>query len=392
MQRIPLEQLLAGFRPDPQTDRPVIVQQALFLARRLQERATELQTPSEKRQQAELDRMLQTPSDKATLAQMTDQAFRTSDPHRAVEHLIHILDVQGVPRFFSPWDRTLMKGFQSFGGYAPGVALPLVKEHMQKETANVILPGEKDMLTHHLRERTDEGVRMNVNFLGEAILSEPEAERRLQQYLLSLQWPEIEVVSIKISTVYSQISPLAREHTVATLCDRLERLFRTADRARFRRPDGTLVPKFVYLDMEEYRDKELTAAAFMRTLDRPGLTGVRAGIALQSYIPDSFRTLLQLQEWARRRAKAGGGRITIRLVKGANMESERAEASVRGWPQAPYRSKVETDANFKRMLHEVMKPENVAAMDVGIASHNLFDLAYGLALARERNALGHAQF
>ena len=108
---------------------------------------------AEKRQQAELDRMLQTPSDKATLAQMTDQAFRTNDPHRAVEHLIHILDVQGVPRFFSPWDRTLMKGFQSFGGYMPGVAMPLVKEHMQKETANVILPGEKELLTGHLRER-----------------------------------------------------------------------------------------------------------------------------------------------------------------------------------------------------------------------------------------------
>ena len=79
---------------------------------------------------------------------------------------------------------------------------------------------------------------MNVNFLGEAILSETEAERRLQQYLLGLQWPEIEVVSIKISTLYSQISPLAREHTVAVLCDRLERLIRTADRARFTRPDG----------------------------------------------------------------------------------------------------------------------------------------------------------
>lgn len=392
MQKLPLEQLLKGFRPDPKCSRPVTVQQALFLARRLQERAMELQTPSEKRQQAELDRMLQTPSDKATLAQMTDQAFRTSDPHRAVEHLIHILDVQGVPRFFSPWDRTLMKGFQSFGGYAPGVALPLVKEHMQKETANVILPGEKDMLTRHLQERAHEGVRMNVNFLGEAILSEPEAERRLQQYLISLQWAEIEVVSIKISTLYSQISPLARDHTVAILCDRLERLFRTADRARFRRPDGALVPKFVYLDMEEYRDKELTAAAFMRTLDRPGLAGVRAGIALQSYIPDSFRTLVEIQEWALRRAAAGGGRITVRIVKGANMESERVEASVKGWPQAPYRTKVETDANFKRMLQELMKPENVAAMDVGVASHNLFDLSYGLAVALEREALGHAQF
>jgi len=387
-----LTALLAGFRPDRRSSRPVSVQKALWLAQRLQEEAATLQTPSERRQQAELDRMLQCPSDKATLTLMTDQAFRTNDPARAVEHLTHILDVQGVPRFFGPLDRTLMKGFQSFGGFAPGVALPLVKEHMQKETANVILPGEKEMLRHHLSERSREGVRMNVNFLGEAILSEPEAERRLQQYLQGLQWPEVEVVSIKISTLYSQISPLAREHTVAVLCERLERLIRTAQRARFTRPDGSVVPKFVYLDMEEYRDKDLTAEAFMRTLDRKGLEQVRSGIALQSYIPDSFQTLLALQDWARKRVAAGGGRITIRLVKGANMESERVEASLRDWPQAPYKTKVETDANYKRMLLEVMKPENLAAMDVGVASHNLFDLAYGLVLAHEHNALERVQF
>ena len=386
------DSLLGSFKPAPGSPHALTIQKALFVARSLQERARALQTPSERRQQAELDRMLQTPSDKATLALMTDQAFRTSDPARAVEHLTYILDVQGVPRFFGPIDRTLMKGFQSFGAFVPGVALPLVKEHMQKETANVILPGEKEVLTQHLAERRTEGVRMNVNFLGEAVLSEAESERRLQQYLQGLQWPETEVVSIKISTLYSQISPLAREHTVSVLCDRLERLFRTADRARFIRPDGVSVPKFVYLDMEEYRDKELTAAAFMRTLDRDGLQHVRAGIALQSYIPDSFRTLLQLQEWARRRVASGGGRITIRLVKGANMESERAESSVRGWPQAPYQTKLETDANYKRMVHEVLKPENLAAMDVGVASHNLFDLAYGLVLAHERDAMDKVQF
>jgi RHH-type proline utilization regulon transcriptional repressor/proline dehydrogenase/delta 1-pyrroline-5-carboxylate dehydrogenase len=392
MNSLSLEELLKGFQPGPVSKPPLAVQKALFLARRLQQRAAELQTPPEKRQQAELDRMLQTPSDKSTLAQVTDQAFRTNDPHRAVEHLIHILDAQGVPRCFGPWDRTLMKGFQSFGGFLPGVALPLVKEHMQKETANVILPGEKEPLVGHLRDRWREGVRMNVNFLGEAILSEADAERRLQQYLLGLQWPEVEVVSIKISTLYSQISALAREHTVATLCDRLERLFRTADRGRYTRPGGQEVPKFVYLDMEEYRDKELTAEAFMRTLDRAGLGHIRAGIALQSYVPDMFRTLLAIQEWARRRVAAGGGRITVRLVKGANMEMERAEASMRGWPQAPYQTKIETDANYKRMLHETMKSENLAAMDVGVASHNLFDLAYGLVLAQERNALDKVQF
>lgn len=312
----PLEKLLDGFQTDPTSALPIPVQQALCLARRLQERATALQTAPEKRQQAELDRMLQSPTDKATLAQMTDQAFRTSDPHRAVEHLIHILDVQGVPRFFNPWDRTLLKGFQSFGNYLPGVALPLVKDHLQKETANVILPGEKELLIRHLSERSRVGLRMNVNFLGEVILSEAEAEKRLQQYLEGLQWPETEVVSIKISTLYSQISPLAREHTVAILCDRLERLFLAADRAWFTRRDGSVVPKFVYLDMEEYRDKELTAEVFMRTLDRPGLRQIRAGIALQAYLPDSYGTLLRLQSWARRRAAGGGGHITVRLVKG----------------------------------------------------------------------------
>jgi RHH-type proline utilization regulon transcriptional repressor/proline dehydrogenase/delta 1-pyrroline-5-carboxylate dehydrogenase len=393
MNRLPdVATLLSGFRPDLQAPYDESVQKAVFLARRLQERAVLLQTPSERRQQSELDRMLHYPSDKATLAQMTDQAFRAADPGRAAGHLIHILDVQGIPRCFSPWDRALLKGFQTFGGYAPGIAMPLVKEHMRKETANVILPGEKEILTHHLRQRNHEGLRMNVNFLGEAILSEQDAQRRLEQYLLALQWPEIEVVSIKISTLYSQISPLARRHTVAVLCDRLEQLFRTAARATFVRHDGAVVPKFVYLDMEEYRDKELTAEAFMRTLDREGLQQVRAGIALQSYIPDSFRTLLDIQQWALRRAAAGGGRITVRLVKGANMESERCEASLRGWPQAPYKTKRETDANFRRMLLETMKPQNLAAMDVGVASHNLFELAYALVLAVERQALDKVQF
>ena len=157
MSLLALEQALSEFRPDPESSRPLTVQKAIFLARRLQERAKELQTPPERRQQAELDRMLQTPSDKVTLALMTDQAFRTHDAARAVEHLTHILDVQGVPRFFGPIDRTLMKGFQSFGGFAPGVALPLVKDHMQKETANVILPGEREMLTYHLGERRTKG-------------------------------------------------------------------------------------------------------------------------------------------------------------------------------------------------------------------------------------------
>jgi RHH-type proline utilization regulon transcriptional repressor/proline dehydrogenase/delta 1-pyrroline-5-carboxylate dehydrogenase len=306
--------------------------------------------------------------------------------------LIHILDVQGVPRFFSPLDRTLLKGFQSFGAYLPGVAMPLVEEKMQQETANVILPAEPELLAEHLRARREEGVRMNVNHLGEALLGEEDAEARLASYLATLQQPEIEVISVKISTIYSQISVLAREHTIGILSDRLELLYRAAAKSRFTRRDGTVVPKFVYLDMEEYRDKELTADVFMQTLDRPGLDKVQAGIALQAYIPDSFATQQRINAWARKRVEQGGAPVTIRVVKGANMEMERVEASLRGWPQAPYKTKIETDANYLRMLTEGFRPENLAAVRLGIASHNVFSLAYGLVLAARADAFDRVQF
>ncbi|MCA9234133.1 MAG: proline dehydrogenase family protein [Planctomycetales bacterium] len=384
--------ILADFHADPASSAPRDVQQAVFLAAELQRRAGELQTPAERRQQAELDRMIGAPDDKATLMQMTDQAFRARLPQRAADQLIHILDVQGVPRFFSTLDRTLLRGFQSFGGYLPGVAMPLVKEKMREETANVVLPAEQELLAEHLHERRREGVRMNVNFLGEALLGEREAQRRLQSYLQALARPEIEVISVKISTIYSQIAPLARRHTVEVLCDRLELLFRAAAKNRFTRADGTVVAKFVYLDMEEYRDKEITAAAFMATLDRPGLEQVRAGIALQAYVPDSFVTQRQLTEWARRRVVAGRAPITIRLVKGANMEMERVEASVRGWPLATYSDKADTDANFHRMLAYGMRGENIEAVHLGVASHNLFSLAYGLVLAHEFGQFERVQF
>jgi RHH-type proline utilization regulon transcriptional repressor/proline dehydrogenase/delta 1-pyrroline-5-carboxylate dehydrogenase len=369
-----------------------LIDRAVELAQRLQLRATELQTPAEKRQQAELDRMLQTPSDKATLVQLTDQAFRPKSAARVADQFTHILDVQGVPRFFSPLDRAMLRGFQTFGGWLPGVSVPMVKEHMQHETANVILPAEPEVLAEHLRQRTAQGVRMNVNFLGEAILSEAEAERRLSLYLEALQHPETEVFSVKISTLYSQMSPLAREHTIVTLCDRLERLYRSAARATFTHRDGVQVPKFIYLDMEEYRDLSLTCEVFMRTLERRGLEQVSAGIVLQAYIPDSFRWQQRLHVWARDRVAKGGAGITMRIVKGANMEMERFEAAVKGWPQAPFETKIETDANYKRMLHEGFQAENLAAVKLGIASHNLFDVGYALTLARDCNAMERVQF
>ena len=309
-----LVDFLERFEPDPASSSSIAAQKAVALARSLQERAAALQTPQERKQQAELERMMQSPHERATLTQLTDQAFRSESAVRAADQLTHILDVQGVPRFFGAVDRTLLKGFQSFGSYLPGVAVPLVKDKMREETANVILPAERELLSPHLSARRDSGMRMNVNFLGEALLGEEEAEARLESYLEALQFPELEVLSVKISTIYSQISSLAFEDTVAVLCDRLELLYRTAAKMRFTQSNGAVVPKFVYLDMEEYRDLNVTAEAFMQTLDREGLEQAGVGIALQAYLPDSFAVQKKINAWARHRAAAGGAPITVRIA------------------------------------------------------------------------------
>ncbi len=68
-----------------------------------------------------------------------------------------------------------------------------------------------------MHKRRLEGVRLNLNHLGEAILGEEEAKRRLNVYLQDLSSDDIEYVSIKISTIFSQINLLAWDKTISIL-------------------------------------------------------------------------------------------------------------------------------------------------------------------------------
>ena len=82
--------------------------------------------------------------------------------------------------------------------------------------------------------------------------------------------------------------------------------------------------------------------------------------------------------------KNGGAPIKIRLVKGANQEMELTEASLRGWENVTFSSKVESDANYKVLMDYLLSTEIAPSVHVGIASHNLFDQALGLLIAKDR--------
>jgi RHH-type proline utilization regulon transcriptional repressor/proline dehydrogenase/delta 1-pyrroline-5-carboxylate dehydrogenase len=180
-------------------------------------------------------------------------------------------------------------------------------------------------------------------------------------------------VSVKASAVCARLSSLAFEHSVDRATEALTVIFRAA---ALRQPQV-----FVNLDMEEYRDLALTLEAFQRTLNEPDLVDLDAGIVLQAYLPDSHAALEVLGPWAVARHLAGGGRIKVRVVKGANLAMERVEAELHGWVPAPYGTKLDVDASYKRLLARALDPCWGDALRVGLASHNLYDVAWGLLTA-----------
>jgi len=376
---------------DPQHEE-ITINEAIALAESWQNRANQLLTAEEKEIAEQMMRLLIHPLDKVILTKMIDQSFRSHNPSRVADQINSLLRKYGVPDFFSSVDKLLVQMFLGLGRYIPSISVPKVIEKMRHDSSRAIIPGEPDALYAHLQKRKKQGVQMNINHLGEALLGEKEALERLGTYINDLKNPEIECISIKISTIYSQIEPLAFEHAVQILKERLFLLYAAARDNLYRRNNGTMVPKLITLDMEECRDLEITVAAFKQTLEQDAFKNYTAGIALQAYLPDSYAVQRSLTDWAKARVLNGGAPIRIRIVKGANMEMEKLESAIRNWPLAPYDNKLDVDANYKKMINYGMVPDNIRAVHLGIASHNLFELAYAYRLAMQNNVADYFSF
>ncbi len=374
------------------TRESTIREEAIQLARSWQNRANELITSEEEKIQQQMTGLLNNPADKILLTKIIDQSFRPSDPERVAKQIAILLEEYGLPNFFGNVEKLLIQMFVGIGTHFPTFAVPKMIEQMRSSSSRAIIPGEEKALRAHLHRRRKQQIRMNINHLGEAVLGEEQADKRMASYLHDMEDPDIEYISIKISTLYSQISSLAFDQTVATLGERLSRIYRAARNHYFIQNDGSKTAKFVNLDMEEYRDLEITLQLFMTTLEQDEFKDLSAGIVLQAYLPDSYPLQQKLTEWARQRVAQGGAPIKLRIVKGANMEMEKLESSLFNWPLAPYDNKLEVDANYKRMVAYGMEKENIRAVNLGIASHNLFELAYAAVLAKENSVTDYFYF
>ncbi|NJL01965.1 MAG: L-glutamate gamma-semialdehyde dehydrogenase [Spirulinaceae cyanobacterium SM2_1_0] len=226
-----------------------------------------------------------------------------------------------------------------------------------------------------------------IDLLGEAVITEVEAQAYLQGYMNLIEqlstaaqsWspvPEIDTaegemlpkvqVSVKLTAFYSQFDPLDPEGSKAKVCERIRPLLRRAQE----------LGAAIHFDMEQYAYKDMTLAILKALLledefrDRTDI-----GLTIQGYLRDSERDLQGLITWAKERGKP----VTIRLIKGAYWDQETIHAIQNHWPQQVYNQKVATDQNYEQLMQLLL--ENHQHVYAAIGSHNVRTQARAIAIA-----------
>ena len=311
-----------------------------------------------------------------------DRVIRPEDLRVAARNLSDL--AKRTPAFL-PW---YMRFAIRLGGLVapilPWPVVPIARTVLRQMVAHLIVDARPGKLGPAIARLKKPGIRLNINLLGEIVLGKAEAERRLEGTKRLLERPDVDYVSIKVSSIESQLNMWAFDETVERVTARLTPLYELAA--------ASATPKFINMDMEEYRDLDLTIAVFESILDRPELLTLEAGIVLQAYLPDALGAFQRITQWSKARVARGGAPVKVRLVKGANLAMEGVEATMHGWELAAWPSKQATDTNYKRVLEWALTPENTAAVRVGIAGHNLFDVAFAHLLAFSRGVSDRVEF
>ncbi len=361
-------------------------------AKQFHEKANQELTPLEVKEHKKFASLVQTPENKTLLSKMLDESSQIRNDKKLAERMKLLIEKYGVPDFFSSFDQFQLKLFTSFGYRLHPIAIPLFKNRLRQETNNIIISEERPQLTNHLKKRWDAQIGQNVNLLGEVVLGDNEAQNRYEHYLEALKEPDINYISIKLSGIYAQIRSLGYEQNKKELCGLVANIFQQAIDYPYINHAGKSTPKFVNLDMEEYKDTEITLDVFKTVLSMPQFKNYTAGIVIQAYLPDGALLLERLLKFAKNRYANGGAPLKFRLVKGANLQMESIISSLKGWQSPIFSNKVDVDANYMRILDIAMLPENAEALHIGVASHNFFTIGYAYLLSEKNGVQDYVTF
>jgi RHH-type transcriptional regulator, proline utilization regulon repressor / proline dehydrogenase / delta 1-pyrroline-5-carboxylate dehydrogenase len=268
----------------------------------------------------------------------------------------------------------------------PWIAGPFMRWNVSGMARQFIAGRNPEDVMKTLRKKRRQKIGFTVDLLGEAVVSEEEANeygQRCQELLEHLAretrgWTDplrksgelfpVVNVSVKISALYSQMNPADPADAIAHLAPKLRPILSRAKEL------GALIN----FDMESYAHKNATLELFKTLFTEPEFaTWPHGGIVVQAYLRDAEKDLRDLISWARKR----GTRFTVRLVKGAYWDYERIKSQQNGWKVPVWLEKPESDANFEKLTRILLENESIVTSAFG--SHNVRSVAYAQALADE---------
>ena len=308
-------------------------------------------------------------------------------PEQVHEHLVDYLSQPGVKL-----PAGLGIGLKA-GGLAQGTMTKTVTSQITKMAQRFIAGTDAASALPELEKIWKEGVAFSVDLLGEACVSDAEAEEYRQRYLDLLinlpehvaAWQENPIleqdhlgpiprtnISIKISSLFANTDPIAHDVSVQGLFDALKPILEEAEK------NGTLIN----FDMEQFEYKDLTLDLFMKCCDEINFP---AGLAMQAYLRSGDEDAKAISDWAKRTGRI----VTVRLVKGAYWDYETIHAEEMGWPVPVWSRKVDTDACFERMaatfIESTPTTNDEGGVKLALGSHNIRSIATALALIEKRN-------
>src|SRR5438034_648052 len=268
----------------------------------------------------------------------------------------------------------------------PWISAPVLRWNVSEMARQFIAGRNAHDVIATLRKRRIQKIGFTVDVLGEAVVSEAEADEYAALYGDLLEklaretsdWTDqlgknaelfpVVNMSVKISALYSQMSPAAPADAIANLGTKLRLLLRRA------RELGA----FINFDMESYALKNTTLELFKTILTEAEFKDwPHTGIVIQAYLRDSEHDLRDLIVWGRAR----GTRFAVRLVKGAYWDYETTRSGQNGSNPPVFLQKPESDANFEVLTRVLFENDSVVTPAFG--SHNVRSIAHAQAVADE---------
>ena len=199
-------------------DEQRLVDEAAALARALLVRSDAAMSRRERRRRDRLGRLLDDPSGRELVLALTDEVLRVEQPQRAAQRFAGIVRAHPTSAV-GMVDRLMLRAGALVAPLLPNVVMPLVTRRITAETHGIVLSAADPAFAKHVERRRRDGVRLNVNPLGEAILSDAEAADRLALVRARIGRSDVDYVSVKISAVVANLDVLAFDQSIERITE-----------------------------------------------------------------------------------------------------------------------------------------------------------------------------